>query len=241
MLFRRLIHTPHRDGWLEAAEGYALSIVAHSLLIGSTIVGASHRASLPQAVESFSPVEFLIPKDRLIGLRPKQEHISWTELPATSGAGQAPVPVGDKEALKFVKAKGDSKDEEKSEAPRVEKSESLGDSVMTELQVDSVAVRYEDSAAPPYPESMLKKKIEGTVIVQYVVDTTGHADTSTFSVLFASHREFAASVKNTLPLMRFRPALMGLKKVKQLVQQPFAFRIVDTTQVAREKPRKPEA
>lgn len=105
----------------------------------------------------------------------------------------------------------------------------LGDSIMTELQVDSAVVRYEDGAAPSYPESMLRRRIEGSVIVQYVVDTLGHADTTTFRVISATHVDFARAVKNTLPRMRFRPAVMANRLVPQLVQQPFAFRIQDTT------------
>jgi protein TonB len=104
---------------------------------------------------------------------------------------------------------------------------------MTEFMVDSAAVRYENSAAPAYPESMLRKHIEGSVIVQYVVDTLGHADTLTFRVVSATHVEFARAVKSTLPYMRFRPAVMANRLVPQLVQQPFSFRIQDTTTVRR--------
>jgi len=37
---------------------------------------------------------------------------------------------------------------------------------------------------------------------------------------------FAAAVLTALPSMRFLPAEVGGNKVKQLVQQPFAFNIV---------------
>ncbi len=117
-------------------------------------------------------------------------------------------------------------------APKAEENQqpiALGDSIMTELQVDSAVVRYEDGAAPSYPESMLRRRIEGSVIVQYVVDTLGHADTTTFRVIQATHADFARAVKTTLPYMRFRPAVMANKLVPQLVQQPFAFKIQDTT------------
>jgi protein TonB len=100
---------------------------------------------------------------------------------------------------------------------------------MTEFMVDSAVVRYEDGASPAYPESMLRRRIEGSVIVQYVVDTLGHADTLTFRVISATHADFARAVKSTLPRMRFRPAIMANRLVPQLVQQPFAFRIQDTT------------
>jgi TonB family protein len=112
----------------------------------------------------------------------------------------------------------------------------LGDSIMTEFMVDSAVVRYEDGASPAYPESMLRRRIEGSVIVQYVVDTLGHADTLTFRVISATHADFARAVKTTLPRMRFRPAIMANRLVPQLVQQPFAFRILDTTTAVRARP-----
>ena len=124
------------------------------------------------------------------------------------------------------------KADETDAAAKAEESQkpiALGDSIMTELQVDSAVVRYEDGAAPPYPESMLRRRIEGSVIVQYVVDTLGHADTTTFRVISATHADFARAVKTTLPRMRFRPAVMSNRLVPQLVQQPFAFKIQDTT------------
>ncbi len=50
-------------------------------------------------------------------------------------------------------------------------------------------------------------------------------------VLATTHPDFAKSVKATLPLMRFNPAIMNAQKVRQLVQQSFSFKI-DTTQFA---------
>ena len=105
----------------------------------------------------------------------------------------------------------------------------LGDSIMMEFMVDSAVMRQDDGVAPQYPASMLKRRIEGSVIVQYVVDTLGRADTATFRVITATHTDFARAVKATLPQMRFRPAIMANKLVPQLVQQPFAFKIQDTT------------
>lgn len=211
--------------------------MAHAVLIGAWLIGTSDGVNFAETAPTFSPAQYLIPKDHLVGSRPKQERVTWTALaPSIPGAGQAPDPLGDKEKLQYIRPKGEQTQEEKGPEVPVPQTEVLGESVMTELQVDTIAVRYEDSAAPPYPETMLRRKIEGTVIVQYVVDTSGMADTASFQVLYASHRDFAQSVKSTLPRMRFRPAVIGTQRVKQLVQQPFSFKIVDSTIVARRKP-----
>jgi TonB family protein len=102
-----------------------------------------------------------------------------------------------------------------------------GDSVFTILEVDSAAVRSLSSAAPAYPLDLLAKHIEGTVKVRFIVDTTGFADTTSFEVLNVSsvNEGFVKAVREALPYMRFSAAKIGSIKVRQLVEQPFTFRI----------------
>jgi protein TonB len=94
-----------------------------------------------------------------------------------------------------------------------------------EFQVEKPVVPMPGSAAPRYPEILKSAGVEGEVLAQFVVDTTGKADMSTFKTLKTSHELFAQAVKNALPGMRFIPAEVGGRKVKQLVQQPFGFTI----------------
>ena len=61
------------------------------------------------------------------------------------------------------------------------------------------------------------------MLVQFVVDTAGRVETSTFKVLRQSHNEFEAAVRGALPKMRFLPAELKGRRVRQLVQQPFVF------------------
>jgi TonB family protein len=81
---------------------------------------------------------------------------------------------------------------------------------------------------------MLKRKIEGSVFVRYVVDTSGFADVASFEVLRSTHDDFTAAVRAALPDMRFNPARIGKRRVRQLVEQEFSFRITpeDNTRVA---------
>jgi TonB family protein len=235
MLFARLHEKQRAAVATEAVlEGAGISALAHGLLIGSWLfLGRDVERVTPEPSAVFTPVEYLIPKDRLIGMRPQAETVTWTTLSAGIGEGflaEEAKQSRDDRRLEVVMPAG--KADETDAAAKAEESQkpiALGDSIMTELQVDSAVVRYEDGAAPSYPESMLRRRIEGSVIVQYVVDTLGHADTSTFRVISATHADFARAVKTTLPRMRFRPAVMANRLVPQLVQQPFAFRIQDTT------------
>jgi periplasmic protein TonB len=94
-----------------------------------------------------------------------------------------------------------------------------------EFQVEKPVVQAPGSAAPRYPEILKSAGVEGEVLAQFIVDTTGRAETGSFKVLKTSHELFALAVKNALPGMRFLPAEVGGKRVKQLVQQPFVFAI----------------
>lgn len=116
-------------------------------------------------------------------------------------------------------AGGTSKGVEGGKAPVV------SDQPFFEFQVEKPVTALPGSANPRYPDILRQAGVEGEVLAQFVVDTTGRAEVRTFKVLKASHDLFGTAVKNALPGMRFIPAEVGGRKVRQLVQQPFSFAI----------------
>lgn len=98
-----------------------------------------------------------------------------------------------------------------------------GDQPYFDFQVEKPVVMAPGATGPSYPDMLRSAGIEGTVLAQFVVDTTGRADMSTFKVLKTDNDLFSTSVKNALTRMKFLPAEVGGRKVKQLVQQPFQF------------------
>lgn len=98
-----------------------------------------------------------------------------------------------------------------------------GDQPMFEFQVDKPAAALPGSASPAYPEMLKSSGVEGSALVQFVVDTLGRAEVGSFKVLQSTHDAFGASVRLSLPRMRFLPAEAGGRKVRMLVQQQFAF------------------
>ena len=94
-----------------------------------------------------------------------------------------------------------------------------------EFQVEKPVSALPGSAPPRYPDILRQAGVEGEVLAQFVVDTTGRAEMGSFKVLKASHDLFGTAVRNALPGMRFIPAEVGGRKVRQLVQQPFSFAI----------------
>ena len=94
-----------------------------------------------------------------------------------------------------------------------------------EFQVEKPVVPAPGSISPRYPDMLRQAGVEGEVLAQFVVDTTGKAEAGSLKILKSSHDMFVQSVKNALPQMKFIPAEVGGRKVKQLVQQPFSFSI----------------
>jgi TonB family protein len=92
-----------------------------------------------------------------------------------------------------------------------------------EFQADRPARPDPDNRPPHFPDMLRSAHLEGTVLAQFVVDTTGLVELSTFKVLSSTHELFTAAVKDALPAMRFTPAEAGGMKVRQLVQTSFPF------------------
>jgi protein TonB len=90
-------------------------------------------------------------------------------------------------------------------------------------QVEKPALSREDNPIPKYPSLLESSRVEGTVLVQFVVDTLGNAEMSSFKVLQSSNELFAQSLRAALPKWRFYPAEAGGRKVRQVVQLPLKF------------------
>jgi protein TonB len=98
-----------------------------------------------------------------------------------------------------------------------------GSRVYFAFQVEKRATPAPDNPVPEYPPMLKAANIEGQVVAQFIVDTTGHVEIGTFKILKSTHALFTSAVKSALPTMTFTPAEVGDKKVRELVQMPFSF------------------
>jgi TonB family protein len=95
--------------------------------------------------------------------------------------------------------------------------------VFFDFQVDKPVSARPDNAPPVYPNKLRAANVEGTVIAKFVVDTNGAADMRTFEIVKSDHDAFSAAVRAGTANLRFYPARVGGRNVKQLVQMPFSF------------------
>lgn len=95
---------------------------------------------------------------------------------------------------------------------------------------ERVAIALPGNPRPRYPEVLRAAQIEGTVLVDCVVDTTGTIDPSSVRIIDSDHDHFTAAVRDVLPKLRFAPAETGGRRVRQWVRIPFEFRLSPRTQ-----------
>lgn len=215
-----------------AVPSAVLSLIVHAAVIAGWIVGTLPAPGVES--ESFANrVYFIPPPDRMPSQPGSREAIHYIKMSVPGpGIGDGPHAMGDaRPTMELDKTIGD-RAKDTVTAPAAPPSVGQ-DSVYSVLDVDVAVARSSNSAAPAYPLAMLKAHISGSVKAQYIVDTTGFADTSSLKVMSATHPDFVTAVREALPYMRFEPARIGTLKVRQLVEQQFSFKITnDTTSTA---------
>jgi TonB-like protein len=207
-------------------QGALVSLVAHSLLISASVL-ATRGGPTAAIEEAEEKVTFLIPVNHTTSPPPREESVQYVREGQKAGDRGFEEKIIDKAATRTAPVVGEGKEEGKpKEVAEATVPNAVYDTVATAVDVDSAVTRFTDSAAPAYPPKLLELKVEGGAYVQFVVDTLGMPDTLSFRVISATHPEFAQSVRAALPGMRFHPAILRSKKVPQLVEQPFMFKII---------------
>lgn len=205
--------------------GAGVSIAIHAVLLLSLTVGAGQALLQPPETTSESVIStalrYLLPPDRP-GRPAAEAQATW------SSARMAALPPGNPQTYspQAQPAGTPTPDIENSAAPEPLAEAAAAQNAFTLLDVDTGAVRDPASAVPAYPSLLEKQGIEGTAVVRFVVDTTGRADLETFRVIETNHPLFGAAVRDALPGMKFHPATVGPRKVRQMVEIPFGFQIL---------------
>ncbi|MEP6492811.1 MAG: TonB family protein [bacterium] len=220
------------------AGGTALSVVVHAVLISAAVIGTLH-ASQGSDKPKAEKVEFVTvkkdepppPKEQ-----PKPPPEVVMKAPPPKGFQVLTAPIKIPDVLPDIDLSKKVTNEEdftgKGVAGGIAKGVVGGtaapiDNNQTyfEFQVEKQVSPYPGNTAPRYPDMLRSANVEGEVLAQFVVDTTGRAEMSTFKVLKSTHDLFTNAVRSSLPNMKFYPAEVGGRKVKQLVQMPFQFNL----------------
>jgi len=90
-------------------------------------------------------------------------------------------------------------------------------------QVEKRVSLLPGSGSPTYPEVLRLAGKEGRVVAQFVVDEEGRVEEKTVKLVRSDNMLFDEAVRSVLPRMRFAPAEIAGRKVRQLVEMPFVF------------------
>jgi hypothetical protein len=220
----------------------SFSTVFHVVVIAAWVVVTLPPDGLvTKAFENHIVPVYRPPPDRVPTQSGSRESIRFVKLaPIGEGLGGGTHTVGNAKPTPVVKDTAVKSGNDSASTPEAPPMKGP-DSVYSVLDVDIAVVRSASSAAPAYPLKLLEKHVTGYVNAQYIVDTTGFADTTSFVVLQSTNTEFTSAVRDVLPYMRFEPARIGPAKVRQLVQQQFTFKITEPVAAtsAKPAPRKP--
>ena len=230
-MFENLIETKPKKP--KTAKQFIVSIVIHTALIGGAVYGTL------QAKEAIE--------------KPKQEKVEFVEMkkdeppppekqpppeivaapPPPKGFQVLTAPIKIPDVLPDIDLSKKVTDEADFSGKGVQGGIAKGvvggqvsaDQTYYEFQVEKQVAPAPGSGGPRYPDMLRSANVEGEVLVQFVVDTTGRVEMSNpqFKIIKTSHELFTNSVKQYLSSARFYAAEIGGRKVKQLVQQPFNF------------------
>jgi len=95
--------------------------------------------------------------------------------------------------------------------------------IYSDATVERTVMPWARNPVPTYPSQLRSSGLQGTVVVRFVVDTSGSVEPASITVLEATHSAFADAVRAWLPKTRYFAAEVGGRHVRQLVQQRVEF------------------
>ncbi len=78
---------------------------------------------------------------------------------------------------------------------------------------------------PRYPEMLRQAGIEGTVLLEFVIDTSGHVEAELIKVLSSTNRAFEGPARDVIRRSLYRPGRVRGQAVRVLVTQQIGFTI----------------
>lgn len=104
----------------------------------------------------------------------------------------------------------------------------IGTGIVPEGQVYAEAIVEEkperlSGPDPVFPELLKQARIQGQVLVEVVIDTTGRAELTTFKIVKSPNPGFDQAVRASVQRTLFRPARVHGRAVRVLVRIPYNF------------------
>lgn len=215
--------------------GTAVSTLVHGLLIGGTVVATGYTAEQVAQPPEPGRLVYVVP-ERTPPQAPAPPESRRPPLPTNVEVQvpsiQAPpldlsvVPSGLPPASTII---GTIREEEfrtlaRDSMPAGPVAPASGEP-FAEFMVEKPVRPWSRNPSPRYPSLLANAGVEGAVYAQFVVDTAGRVEAESIRFTKSDHLLFERAVRDVLLRARFAPAEAGGQRVRQLVEQAFAFQV----------------
>ena len=213
--------------------GFAASVALHGILVAGAIITTSHATGprTPHAPEIVRPIYAPVTKPPRVApvsrppapISPLPVGPSIVNVPIEVPIGIPPVDplrtiINTDEPIDFRVGTP-------TRAGSPEPGALPGAGALLIDQVEVPVVLDRRSPLPRFPQSLKHAGVEGMARLSFVVDTLGRVEIETARIVESTHPAFAVAVQATLSRLRFSPARVGGRPVRQLVEFPVQFRI----------------
>lgn len=210
--------------------GVMASLALHAVLLGALIVDRVQNASSGETwTEVITGLTYIAPPD--VNSAASRVQVRYE----AGGGAEGDLAANSEDGP--LRAQGEGMGEaavaslsggEETEDQIALENDDVFENAFSSVEVESAAERDPLSAAPIYPRHLMTNGVEGYAAMRFVVDTLGRIEVGSVRVLDATHPEFAAAVRAAMPGMKFTPARLGDRPVRQLAEQLFRFQIERT-------------
>ena len=213
----------------ERARGSAIvSITAHTALIAAAVYATAQARVQP------TRLSYVVPADYFPRISHATQRTQITAPRPKPIDGQRPIYVEPTLATKFISIDVTGVLSKPSDfgAARISSGGSIGTSdsasgssgePLSAEQVEKQVAVIAGNAPPRYPEALRQAGVEGRVIAEFVVNELGRTEEASIRFVQSDNHLFEDAVRLALRRMRFIPAEVGARKVRQLVEMPFVF------------------
>lgn len=214
--------------------GFVASVVLHGILVAGAVITTSHATGprTPRVPEIVRPIYAPVVREPPRIAPVPRPPASIAPLPAGPGIVNVPIevpngilPVDPLRAIISTDQPIDFRVGTPTHAGSPEPGALPGTGVLLGDQVEVPVALHRRSPLPRFPQSLKNTGVEGMARLGFVVDTLGRVEIETAQVIESTHPAFAAAVQATLSRLRFSPARVGGRPVRQLVEFPVQFRI----------------
>jgi protein TonB len=233
-MFDNLIaSTPHRRGARKSLPGALTSISIHSGVIWLAVVATVKTAEVIEEAQADTTMVFLTqeaepepeeaaPVQQILSIDPPPKGFQVLEAPIDIPSAIPPIDLSERFDPRDFSGVG----VEGGVFSGVEGGTGPVDFTQTFLEtaVDERPERL-SGPMPRYPEMLRQAGIEGVVMLEFVIDTTGRVETESIKVLQSTNRAFEGPAKDVIRRSIYRPGRVRGQAVRVLVSQQIGFTI----------------